>query len=298
MTKSALVVRDIDILSRLAERGLVKVALSVTTLDRKLARTMEPRASTPTKRLEAIKALSAAGIPASVMVGPVIPGLNDNEIERILDSGRAAGALEAGYVLLRLPLEVAPIFKGLAVASLSGPLSPRDVADPLDARRQGLRFGMGQAHARLRSLRLADRTAFRDCGKKARPQHRLAAAARDRPVHRPADRRQAVDAVVNEALPGIGEGSKTRQLFPLSEPAAPPRSPPLSLEACESEPVRASPHHDFRPRSGHSPTLFEIEDIRPDFSIERHTMKRGQWPVAGLDEAGRDPLADRSSRRQ
>ncbi len=111
VTKSALVVRDIDILSRLAERGLVKVALSVTTLDRKLARTMEPRASTPTKRLEAIKALSAAGVPASVMVGPVIPGLNDSEIERILDSGRAAGALEAGYVLLRLPLEVAPIFK-------------------------------------------------------------------------------------------------------------------------------------------------------------------------------------------
>lgn len=111
VTKSALVVRDIDILSRLAERGLVKVALSVTTLDRKLARTMEPRAATPSKRLEAIKALSAAGVPASVMVGPVIPGLNDSEIERILDSGRAAGALEAGYVLLRLPLEVAPIFK-------------------------------------------------------------------------------------------------------------------------------------------------------------------------------------------
>jgi len=83
----------------------------VTTLDRKLARTMEPRASTPTKRLEAIKALSQAGVPASVMVGPVIPGLNDSEIERILDSGHAAGALEAGYVLLRLPLEVAPIFK-------------------------------------------------------------------------------------------------------------------------------------------------------------------------------------------
>ena len=111
VTKSALVLRDVDILSRMAERGLAKVALSVTTLDRKLARTMEPRASTPTKRLEAIKALNAAGIPASVMIGPVIPGLNDSEIERILDSARAAGAQEAGYVLLRLPLEVAPIFK-------------------------------------------------------------------------------------------------------------------------------------------------------------------------------------------
>ncbi|MDW6020839.1 PA0069 family radical SAM protein [Mesorhizobium sp. BAC0120] len=111
VTKSALVVRDIDILSRMAERGLAKVALSVTTLDRRLARTMEPRASTPTKRLEAMKALNEAGVPASVMIGPVIPGLNDSEIERILDSARAAGAREAGYVLLRLPLEVAPIFK-------------------------------------------------------------------------------------------------------------------------------------------------------------------------------------------
>ncbi|AZO48514.1 MAG: PA0069 family radical SAM protein [Mesorhizobium sp.] len=111
VTKSALVTRDIDILSRMAERGLAKVALSVTTLDRMLARTMEPRASTPTKRLEAIRQLSDVGIPASVMVAPIIPGLTDPEMERILDSARAAGAREAGYVILRLPLEVAPIFK-------------------------------------------------------------------------------------------------------------------------------------------------------------------------------------------
>jgi DNA repair photolyase len=111
VTKSALVTRDVDILSRMAERGLAKVALSVTTLDRMLARTMEPRASTPTKRLEAIRQLSDAGIPASVMVAPIIPGLTDQEMERILDSARAAGAREAGYVVLRLPLEVAPIFK-------------------------------------------------------------------------------------------------------------------------------------------------------------------------------------------
>jgi DNA repair photolyase len=111
VTKSALVTRDIDILSRMAERGLAKVALSVTTLDRMLARTMEPRASTPAKRLEAIRQLSDAGIPASVMVAPIIPGLTDPEMERILDSARAAGAREAGYVVLRLPLEVAPIFK-------------------------------------------------------------------------------------------------------------------------------------------------------------------------------------------
>ncbi|MEP9385794.1 PA0069 family radical SAM protein [Mesorhizobium sp. KR9-304] len=111
VTKSALVTRDIDILSRMAERGLAKVALSVTTLDRMLACTMEPRASTPTKRLEAIRQLSDAGIPASVMVAPIVPGLTDQEIERILDAARAAGAQDAGYVLLRLPLEVSPIFK-------------------------------------------------------------------------------------------------------------------------------------------------------------------------------------------
>ncbi len=111
VTKSALVTRDIDILSRMAARGLVRVALSVTTLDRRLARTMEPRASTPTRRLEAMRALSEAGIPVSVMAAPVIPGLNDHEIERILDSAKAAGAEQAGYVLLRLPLEVSPLFR-------------------------------------------------------------------------------------------------------------------------------------------------------------------------------------------
>ncbi|WP_353645999.1 PA0069 family radical SAM protein [Mesorhizobium sp. WSM2239] len=111
VTKSALVVRDIDILSRMAEKGLAKVALSVTTLDRMLARTMEPRAATPTRRLEAIRQLTDAGIPTSVMVAPIIPGLTDPEIERILDSARNAGAREAGYVILRLPLEVSPIFK-------------------------------------------------------------------------------------------------------------------------------------------------------------------------------------------
>lgn len=111
VTKSALVTRDIDILSRMAAQGLVKVALSVTTLDRMLARTMEPRASTPTKRLEAIRQLTDAGVPTSVMVAPIVPRLTDPEIERILDSARAAGALDAGYVLLRLPLEVSPIFK-------------------------------------------------------------------------------------------------------------------------------------------------------------------------------------------
>ncbi len=111
VTKSALVTRDIDILSRMAEKGLAKVALSITTLDRRMARAMEPRASTPSLRLKAISDLAHAGIPASVMVAPIIPALNDHEIERILDSARGAGATEAGFVLLRLPAEVSPIFR-------------------------------------------------------------------------------------------------------------------------------------------------------------------------------------------
>jgi len=94
----------------MAERGLVKVALSVTTLDRKLARAMEPRASTPEKRLETLERLSAAGVPTSVMVAPVVPGLTDSEMERILERGATAGAREAGYVLLRLPLEIGDLF--------------------------------------------------------------------------------------------------------------------------------------------------------------------------------------------
>ncbi|MGV2098352.1 PA0069 family radical SAM protein [Rhizobium sp. 21-4511-3d] len=111
VTKSAMIMRDIDILQDMAAKGLVRASLSVTTLDRKLARTMEPRASTPPRRLEAIHALSEAGIPTSVMAAPVIPALNDHELERILEASHAAGAREAGYVLLRLPLEVSPLFR-------------------------------------------------------------------------------------------------------------------------------------------------------------------------------------------
>lgn len=117
VTKSALVVRDIDILARMAKRNLAKVGISVTSLDPKLARTMEPRASTPTKRLEALKQLSDAGIPTTVMVAPVIPALNDSEIERILDAAAHAGVKEASYVLLRLPLEVRDLFREWLMAN-------------------------------------------------------------------------------------------------------------------------------------------------------------------------------------
>jgi DNA repair photolyase len=111
VTKSALVTRDIDILGAMAERGLAKVAISLTSLDAKLARSMEPRAAAPHRRLETMEALAKAGIPVTVMTAPVIPALNDMELERLLDAARASGASEAGYVLLRLPLEVAPLFK-------------------------------------------------------------------------------------------------------------------------------------------------------------------------------------------
>jgi len=110
VTKSALVLRDIDILAPMAAKGLAKVALSVTSLDGKLSRLMEPRAAQPERRLETIRALSEAGIPTSVMVAPIIPSINDHEIEAILTRAHAAGAREAGYVMLRLPLEVEDIF--------------------------------------------------------------------------------------------------------------------------------------------------------------------------------------------
>jgi DNA repair photolyase len=117
VTKSALVVRDLDIFSRMAKRNLVKVALSVTTLDGKLARIMEPRAPAPARRLEALRELSQAGVPTSVMVAPIIPAINDAEIERILDSAAAVGVTGAGYVLLRLPLEVRDLFREWLMAN-------------------------------------------------------------------------------------------------------------------------------------------------------------------------------------
>ncbi|MGE0847799.1 MAG: PA0069 family radical SAM protein [Flavobacteriaceae bacterium] len=110
VTKNALVTRDIDILADMAARGLARVHVSVTTLDRRIARSMEPRASTPAKRLEAIRALSDAGIPTGVSVAPVVPGLTDPEMETILEAARDAGAKSAGYIVLRLPLEVRDIF--------------------------------------------------------------------------------------------------------------------------------------------------------------------------------------------
>jgi DNA repair photolyase len=111
VTKNALVTRDLDLLSEMARLNVVHVNLSVTSLDTQLARVMEPRTSSPTARLRAIRELSAAGVPTGVLVAPVIPGLNDVEIPAILGEVSAAGARWAGYVLLRLPLAVRPVFQ-------------------------------------------------------------------------------------------------------------------------------------------------------------------------------------------
>ena len=110
VTKSALVVRDLDILGPMAERGLAKVFVSVTTLDRGLSRTMEPRAPSPERRLEALGRIADAGVPCGVLAAPMVPAINDGELEAILEAARDRGAESAGYVLLRLPLEVRDLF--------------------------------------------------------------------------------------------------------------------------------------------------------------------------------------------
>lgn len=110
-TKGALVERDLDLLAPMAAAGLARVGISVTTLDPALSRSMEPRAAAPARRLEAIRRLSAAGVPVRVMVAPVIPGLTDHELEAILAQAKAAGAVAASWIMLRLPLEVAPLMR-------------------------------------------------------------------------------------------------------------------------------------------------------------------------------------------
>ena len=111
VTKSNLVLRDLDLLAPMAREGLAKVFISVTTLDRSLARRMEPRAPTPERRLEAIERLASAGVPVGVMVAPIIPAINDDEVEKSLARAYAAGAREAGYVILRLPQELRELFR-------------------------------------------------------------------------------------------------------------------------------------------------------------------------------------------
>jgi DNA repair photolyase len=135
VTKSALITRDIDLLAPMARKGLVKVAISVTTLDRGLARTMEPRAASPDRRLETISQLAAAGVPVAVLTAPIIPAINDAEIETILTRAHAAGAREAGYVLLRLPLELRDLFSEWLVTHF--PAKARHVLSLVRSTRDG-----------------------------------------------------------------------------------------------------------------------------------------------------------------
>ena len=120
VTKSALIQRDIDILADMAKERLAVVTISVTTLDRGLARRMEPRAATPERRLETIAALAAAGVPVGVLAAPMIPALNDSELEAILEAAHRAGARLAGYTMLRLPLELKALFKEWLLAYVPG----------------------------------------------------------------------------------------------------------------------------------------------------------------------------------
>ncbi|BCF87771.1 PA0069 family radical SAM protein [Paraburkholderia largidicola] len=112
ITKNSLIERDIDLLAPMAEKGLMMAAITITTLDADIARTLEPRAATPARRLRTIRTLTDAGIPVGVSIAPVIPFVTDQDMERVLEACAEAGATSASYIVLRLPWEVAPLFKG------------------------------------------------------------------------------------------------------------------------------------------------------------------------------------------
>src|SRR5579885_702005 len=184
VTKSALVARDADVLGALAAHGAAHVLVSVTTLDPELARRMEPRAAQPARRLEALATLAAAGVPVGVLLGPVIPGLNDAEIPRILAAARAVGARSASWVLLRLPQPVDTLFerwlaehyperRARVLARIRDTRGGR-LSDATFGRRQS---GAGEYAAQIAALFAA---AARRCGLD-RPLPPLSAAAFRRP---------------------------------------------------------------------------------------------------------------------
>ncbi len=187
-TKGALVTRDIDILAPMAAQGLAAVAISLTTLDRDLCRVLEPRAATPKARLDAIRQLSAAGIPVTAMVAPVIPRVTDHELERLLEAAREAGASGAGYILLRLPFEVKELFAEWLEAHF--PDRARHVLSLTAQARGGRHDGTGRArytgtgaHGDLLAGRF--HAAFRRLGFAARPFS--LDCSRFRPPPRPGD---------------------------------------------------------------------------------------------------------------
>ena len=177
VTKSALVTRDIDILAQMADRQLAKVAISVTTLDPKLARRMEPRAASPAKRLETVRKLTEAGIPVTVLVAPIIPAINDHEIEAILKACAEAGAQEAGYVLLRLPHDLKDLMRDWLVEHYPDKL--KHVFSLLQEARGGKDYDAEMEHPpiRRRPLCLDDRPPLRDRRRAARAQQAQPEAA-------------------------------------------------------------------------------------------------------------------------
>jgi DNA repair photolyase len=135
ITKSSLIERDLDLLAPMAARGQVMAAITITTLDVDIARTLEPRAATPARRLRTIKTLSEAGVPVGVSIAPVIPFVTEPDMERVLEACAEAGALSASYIVLRLPWEVAPLFKDWLAAHFP------DRADRVMSRVRDMRGG-------------------------------------------------------------------------------------------------------------------------------------------------------------
>jgi DNA repair photolyase len=147
VTKGALVARDVDILARMAAKNLCWVGLSVTTLDKELARRMEPRAATPSRRLAAIRALAEAGVPVGVMVAPVVPAVTDHEMEAILEAARDAGARSAGFVMLRLPYEIKDLW--MDWLAVHAPLKKKRVLELIRGMRKG-KLNDGEFGSRFR----------------------------------------------------------------------------------------------------------------------------------------------------
>ena len=174
-TKNHLVTRDIDLLSELAEHQAAAVALSITTLDDGLQRIMEPRTSSPSRRLEAIARMAEAGVPVAVTIAPVVPGLTDHELPGIVEAAAEAGAVTAGYIMLRLPHGVRPAVRALAGATATGPQRKGPQPDPGGARRSSLRFALRGAWQRRRPIRQANRATVQGELCEGRPRARASA---------------------------------------------------------------------------------------------------------------------------
>ena len=203
VTKSALVLRDVDILAPMAADGLAKVAISLTTLDPVLARRMEPRAASPARRLKTIEALARAGIPVTVLTAPIVPGLNDAELETILT--RRQGGRGARCRLRHAPpaAGTARDVRRMAARPLPEQVPARLLAHPRHARRQDLRCDLGPAHDGLRPLRVDDRAPLRGGGGEARLREAADAAAHG-PLRAAGAERRAASLVLGSFDDGPG----------------------------------------------------------------------------------------------